>query len=172
MVNLKEMNIIYMKNSNEIKIFGKEFIKNNKSNCKIIVKGKEQAITEYLQINDSINENEELEITFKEINKIENMSYLFSGCLSLKKIEGISEFISKYVNNVSNIFNDCSFLKSLPDILNWDTSNVTDMSYMFRNCSSLKTLPDISNWRTSKVTNIKGIFSGCKLLEKMPDISK
>jgi len=169
---LKELKLIYnLNNSTEIKIFGKEFVKNNKNNCKIIFGGQEQEISEYLKINDNIKENENLEITFKEINKIDNMSHLFSGCLSLKEILGISEFISKSVTNVSNIFNNCSSLK-LPDKLNWKTNNITDMSFMFRNCSSLESLPDISNWNTKEVTNIKGIFSGCKLLKEIPDISK
>jgi len=170
--NLKELTLIYnLNNSTEIKIFGKEFVKNNKNNFKIIFEEQEQEISEYLKINNDVKKDGKLKIKFKEINKIENMSHLFSGCLSLTDITGISEFITKYVTNVSNIFNNCSSLK-LPDKLNWETNNITDMSFMFRNCSSLESLPDISNWNTKEVTNIKGIFSGCKLLKEIPDISK
>ena len=159
-----------LKNYNEIKIFGKEFVKNNKNNCRVIIEGKEQEISENLEINNNIK-NGELKITLKEINIIENMSHLFSGCFSLKEIEGIKEFITKFVTDVSYIFNDCSNLKLLPE-LKWDTRNITDMSCMFRNCSSLESLPDISKWNTKNVTNIKGIFSGCKSLKNIPDISK
>ena len=171
--NLNVMKITYnINNSNEIKIFGKEFVKNNINNCKIKFEKKEQKISEYFKINDNIKENKELEITLTETNIITNMSHLFSGCLSLIKIDDTSEFNTKFVTNMSNIFNDCSNLESLPDKLDWDTTQIKDMSSMFRNCSSLKELPDISKWKTYDVTNIKGIFSGCKNLKEIPDISK
>ena len=171
--NLNEINIIYnTNNSNKIKIFGKEFVKNNINNCEIIYKGKEQKISEYFEINNNIKENGELEIILKETNIITNMSHLFSGCLSLIEIRGISQIDTKFVTNMSNIFNDCSYLRYLPDELVWDTNQITDMSCMFRNCSSLRCLPDISKWKTYNVTNLKEIFSGCESLEEIPDISK
>jgi len=171
--SLNEIKIIYnISNLNNIKIFGKEFVKNNINKCEIIYEGKQQKLSEYFKINDNIKENGKLEITLKETNVITNMSHLFSGCLSLRKIEDISEFNTKFVTNMSNIFNDCSNLESLPNKLDWDTTQITDMSSMFRNCSSLKKLPDISKWKTYDVTNIKGIFSGCKNLKEIPDISR
>ena len=170
---LNEMNIIYnINNSNEIKIFGKEFVKNNINKCEIIFEGRKQKISEYFKITDNIKEKGKLKIKLKEIETISNMSYLFSGCLSLIEIEDISDFNTQFIENVSNIFNDCSYLKKLPKKLDWDTNQITDMSFMFRNCSSLERLPDISKWKTCNVTNIKGIFSGCKSLKEIPDISK
>ena len=37
-----------------IRIFGENFVKNNKNNCKLIINGKEQEIAEYLTIDDNI----------------------------------------------------------------------------------------------------------------------
>ena len=46
-----EINIIYdIKRGNEIKIFGKEFVKNNKNICKMIIDNKEYEITERYNI--------------------------------------------------------------------------------------------------------------------------
>ena len=103
------------KNENEIKIFGSDFIKNNKDKCKIIYEEKEYEIKEKFNIDDKIN-NEILEIKLKGINNITNMGYMFSGC-----------------SNLSN----------LPDISKWNTNNVTYMNNMFSGCSNLSNLPDL-----------------------------
>ena len=70
--NINEMIIEYIiKKENKIKLFGKQFIKNNKKNCKIIIDNKEQDIIEYL----NVNKNEKiLKIKLKEINTITDMS--------------------------------------------------------------------------------------------------
>ena len=105
---INEMIIIYKtENKSRIRIFGEQFIKNNKKNCKIIIENKEQDISEYINVNEKITN---LKIKLKEIKTITNMSYMFS---------------------------DCKSLISLPDISNWNTNNVTDMSHMFDNCESL-----------------------------------
>ena len=54
------------------------------------------------------------------------------------------------INNMSFLFYECKSLKLLPDISKWDLSNTKNISYMFSECSSLEELPDISNWNTKK----------------------
>ena len=61
------------KNKNEIRIFGKEFVKNNKNICKIEIKGKEQELQEKYRTN---NYNI-LEIKLIGIKDITDMSYIF-----------------------------------------------------------------------------------------------
>ena len=53
---LNEITIIYKIKGNEvgIKLFGEEFIKNNKDKCKIIIENKEQDIVEYIKINEEM----------------------------------------------------------------------------------------------------------------------
>ena len=93
----------------KIKLFDKNFIENNKDNCKIIIEDKEYELMEYFNINKLKNKNNNiLSIELKGIENITNMSYMFSWCSSLN---------------------------SLPDISNWNTTNVTDMSCMFYGCS-------------------------------------
>ena len=99
---INEMTIIYkIEDKYRIKLFGEEFIKNNKNKCKIIIDNKEQNIIEYLNVN--INQKL-LKIKLKEIKTITNMYFMFSNCESLT---------------------------SLPDISNWNTNNIINMSLMF-----------------------------------------
>ena len=105
---INEIIIIYkIEGKDEIKLFGEEFIENNKINCKIIIENKEQNLVSYLKVNKN---QEILKIKLKIIKTITNMSYMFYNCKSLI---------------------------SLPDISNWNTNNVTNMSEMFSNCVSL-----------------------------------
>ena len=183
----------------ENKIFGENFVKNNKNKCKMIINGKEIEISSYLD-NETINLfKDKIEIKLKGINKIIDSSFMFCGCISLKslldisnwnvknvnkmkcmfflcqKLENISDISNWDINNVtdmSGIFQLCSSLKSLPDISKWNTNKVVDMECMFSKCSSLKTLPDISKWNTNNVTNMYGMFLNCSSLKTLPDISK
>jgi len=56
--NNSEIDIIYKKSGNnedKLKIFGEEFVKNNKDKCKIIYNNKEYELKEYLE--DIPNDN-------------------------------------------------------------------------------------------------------------------
>ena len=66
------------------------------------------------------------------------MNHMFSGCLSLKKL------------NLSN----------------FNTNNVTTCENMFYECISLKEL-NISNLNINNLTNINGMFSECSYKLKM-----
>ena len=130
--DISEINIIYDVNrESNNRIFGSEFVKNNKNICKMIIDNKEYEITEKYKVKRK--NNNKLEIKLKGIDNVTDMSYMFKGCSSL------------------------SFL---PDISKWNTNNIKDMSYMFEGCSSLSSLPDISKWNTNNVTNMKSMFWG------------
>ena len=103
---------------------------------------------------------------------VTNMEGVFRGCFSLISLPDISKWDTSNVTNMSNMFNDCKDLKKLPDISKWNTNNVTNMSLMFAGCKSLKELSDISKWNTNNVTNMSYMFSGCSSLKSLPDISK
>ena len=104
--------IIYKieKNKDKIKLFGENFVSNNKDNCYIIIEGKKEKIFSELKLNKNQKENNKLEIKLIKISPIINLS---------------------------NMFNECSSLESLPDINKWDTKNIINMSYMFYNCNKL-----------------------------------
>ena len=106
-------------------------------------------------------------INFKKFSRnninINNMSYMFYGCSSLKKLN-LSNFITNKVTNMSYMFSLCSSLKDI-NLSNFNTNNVTNMSYMFLGCSSLKKL-NLSNFITDNVINMSYMFFGCSSLKK------
>jgi surface protein len=156
-----KMTIIYNNNDkNKIKLFGEDFIKNNKDNCYLIINNKKQELTEYIEI----KEQQKLEIKLYETKNITDMSGMFCNCSSLSSLPDISKWDAKNITDMSCMFRDCSSLSSLPDISKWDTKNVTNMHYMFRFCSSLNSLPDISKWNTKNVTDMSYMFHCCRSL--------
>ena len=111
--NINEMIIKYkiddnIKYSKDIRIFGDEFVKNNKDKCKIIIKGKEFELSTHFNINIKKLKNNIFEIKLKGMKQITNISFMFRG-----------------------IHYDYIPLLSLSDISKWNTRNVTDMSFMF-----------------------------------------
>ena len=175
-----EMTIIYeVEDYNKtIRIFGENFVKNNKNNCKLIINGKEQEIAEYLTIDDNIKKiiiEKNLVIRLKEIKTITDMSCLFSFCFSLKSLPDISKWNTENVINMRSLFRGCQKLYKLPDISNWNTKNVTDMSYMFCSCG-VNYLPDISKWNIENVKNLSWMFAQPRIGHAdaiyFPDISK
>ena len=168
---LNKISIVYKveKRKENIKLFGIQFVENNKKKCHIIINGKKRELSEYFISN--INEYEKLEVKLIETEPITNMSYMFSECKSLISLPDISKMYTGNITNMSFMFHDCEALKSLPDISNWDTRNVTNMSCMFKTCILLFSLPDISKWNTRNVTNMESMFYECLSLVDLPDIS-
>ena len=108
--DISEINIIYdIKKGINIRIFGYNFVENNKNICKMIIDNKEYEITERYNIKKN-NNNSKLKIILKGINNITNINDMFYNCLSLL---------------------------SLPDISKWNTNNTTHMSGMFIGCSNI-----------------------------------
>ena len=73
--------MLYANSPNEgiIKIFGEEFIKNNKNKCIIIYKNKIYPLKEYFYLSDTEKEKF-LEILIIEIDNISDKSYMFHNC--------------------------------------------------------------------------------------------
>ena len=88
-----------IKDEKKIKLFGKEFVGNNKNICKIIINNKEIPLSEYYIIENE--SKSELELKLTGINNITNINSMFSCCNSLL---------------------------SIPNIQKWNTSKITDMS--------------------------------------------
>ena len=169
---LNELTIKYKigLNSTSIKIFGKKFVDNNSSNCKLLIEGKSFTLSEFYQINRY--KSGFLMVKMIETKKITDMSKMFHNCSDLLSLTDFSNWNTNKVVNIKNIFDGCSSLSSLPDISKWDISQVKNISYIFNECMLLKSLPDISKWNTSNVEKMNGVFSKCNSLSSLPDISK
>ena len=169
--NSDEITIIYRNNKNKkaIKIFGYNFVKENRAICKIIFEGKKYKLKEYFK-----NYSKDiLIIKLKYINHIRSIKYMFHKCTALSSIPDINKLNINKFNDLSFMFYDCQLLSSLPKgISNWDTSNITHMYFMFYNCKSLTSLPDISKWNLSNIQNIECMFCNCISLSFLPDIYK
>ena len=171
--NNNEITIVYKITQRKIvRLFGKEFVENNKDNCKIIIEGKEYDLSSHFNIENIKNKNRKLTIKLKIDSNITNISGMFAECSSLLYVLDISKLNKFNITMMKNMFYGCSNLVSLSDISTLDINNVTNIKNFFYGCSSLTSLPDISNWSTGKITNIKNIFSGCSNLSDLPDISK
>jgi len=120
---VNEITAIYKVNDekNKIRIFGSDFVKNNKDKCKIIYENEIYDLTEYFNIKPK---NDNLRIILKGIRNITNMSYIFSKCSSLLSLPDISLWNTSKVTDMNNMFNGCSSLLSLPDFLILDASKV------------------------------------------------
>ena len=64
------------------------------------------------------------------------MSGMFYNCSSLSSLPDISKWNTNNVENMSWMFCDCSSLKEL-NLNNFNTNNVTYMSKMFTGCGGL-----------------------------------
>ena len=118
-----EISIIYKINQkqNNLKIFGSNFVDNNKNICKIIYNDKVYELKEYLDIDKIDLSKEFLEIKLNGINQITNLDNMFCNCKELF-----------YVSDFSKI----------------EISNIISKKDMFYNCPSLIHFPDISNWQS------------------------
>ena len=162
----------------KLRLFGEEFVKNNKYNCVIILNGNTQDLSEHIYIDEKMRTKGYMEIHLKEIKPIHSMSHMF--CRGIEEadrmlvtfIKDFSEWDTRYITDMSYLFCCCEELEKLPDISSWNTSNVIDMSNMFSYCGKLEYLPDISNWDTSNVINMSHMFANGWKIKELPDISK
>ena len=170
---LNQMTIIYKipKKKDSLRVFGDNFVNNNKNNCYFLLNGEKRNLDKFLRLNPEQKNNNIFKIKLIETKKITDMSYMFFGCGLLEALPDISEWDTKNVTKLDNIFNHCKSLKELSDISKWDTMNVKYMNGMFSECYSLKYLPDISKWDTKNVKYMNGMFFKCCLLKYLPDIS-
>ena len=100
-ITLKYLKMRKMK----IRIFGEQFVKDNKKKLNIEIDGEIRELSEFY-------DNREVKNKIIDINII-----------------GMEK-----VNDMSHMFDGCSSLSSLPDISKWNTSNVNNMNHMFDGC--------------------------------------
>ena len=95
--------------------------------------------------------------------KLNNLSFMFKNCSSLKEIS-FNSFKTDKVTKMKAMFLQCNELEYL-DLSNFDTSYVTDMGFMFNKCHKLKQIKGINNFKTIKCTNMISMFQECNELE-------
>jgi len=172
--SIDEVKLIYKidKSKLNVKIFGADFVKNNKDRCKIRHSQGTIELREYFDIDDNLKNKEILEIILVGITKVTNMNNMFQECRTLLTISDMSKLDMTKVTDISGMFSICESLTAIPDISRWNTVNITSMAALFLFCQSIQSIPDISNWNTSNVKNISSLFGICQNLKSLPDISR
>ena len=105
-----------------------------------------------------------LNLSSFDTRNVITMCAMFSNSKNLAIIDIDKEkFITDKLANMSWMFTGCESLKQI-DFSNFNTSNATDMQHMFEQCKSFTRL-DLTSFDTSKVTNMESMFAGCEKLE-------
>ena len=184
----KEIGIIYIipKKLHDLRLFGDDFVKNNKDKCKLLFydekrdKEIEYELCSLLKTDfiTDITEPKESCNCFRVVLKLNedltDLSSMFKGCINLIAFDHFfSNLKTEKVTTMSGMFEGCIFLQDFENIEQLKTSSVTDMSYMFKNCSYISDL-DLTGWDISSVKTIKGMFEGCEKLDiliGLPDLN-
>ena len=173
---VNQMNIIYdiNKNMDKIRLFGNTFVKNNKSNCYLLIDGKQNELVAQLKLTDDQKNKSTLEIKLIEIkNKtINNIDYMFFNCTFLKSLPDISKWNLKNTTTIYAMFYNCISLISLPDLTNLDKEKIFDINYNLYGCNLLESLLYISKWDTKEMSKIDSSYFDSFLLNKLDDISE
>ena len=170
----KEIIIIYGVDNTDfdrVKIFGEEFVKNNKDKFVLLVNEKIHELCVFLRRDEITIVQNLFKIGLVQTQLFTNMSHMFEKVCCLLSVLNISDLNTEHVNNMSGLFFSCTGLQEIPNLGYLNTSEVTDMSFMFESCTSLRNIADISNWNTSKVKTMKAMFESCESLFDLPDIS-
>ena len=178
-------NITYKFFEGSFELFGKEFVKNNKDKCSMIIKGKKYGIIKNIYLKefekyDIKEEDEILEVKLiaKEIKNslikldlsstntqnVEDMGYMFKDCKNLINLD-VSSFNTQNVKEMIGIFEGCESLVNL-NLSSFNTQNIEDMRYMFKDCKSLINL-DLSSFNTQNVEYVYWMFRDSKKLIKL-----
>jgi surface protein len=160
------------KDAKKIKIFGCEFVKNNKNNFDLFIKGRKYNFRDELDKVFWSDKDKIIEITIREKNRCTNMKNMFSGCSSLIAISNKSTWDTSNVTDMSFMFYGCKRLRELPNMSSWNTANVKDMSHMFRECLSIEIVDQIEKLNTSKVTNMSYMFYECSSMISLGSLDK
>ena len=183
--------------SGRIKIFGENFVKNNKGRSLIMYKNNIFELNEYFSIEDIEDENK-VEILLIELDDISNKSYMFQDCHLLEEFSSYienkkeSEIItidehSLYSNiriNISENNTDTENNSTVADLLiilnknikfNKSFSNslspLNDNKYTSSELDPKSSLSDIQKKDTIYLINISNLFEGCKSLISIKGIS-
>ena len=124
------------------------------------------------QVKIAQNNIQDLSFCFKDCSSLKNveigdthlatnMAFMFYGCTQLTKIP---LFDTSSVTNMYRAFKDCYSLVELPLL---DMSSATNMDECFNDCYSLKSVP---LFNTSNVTSMNGTFNNCVSLDSFPSL--
>lgn len=91
-----------------------------------------------------------IQVTDFNVANATDLSYMFSGCQAIDKLD-VSSWTTSKATTIEGMFQDCYALSEL-NTKKFVTTGITSMKYLFKGCRSLATL-DLSSFDT---THLKG----------------
>ena len=167
------------KNTEKLTILGKDFIKNNKNKCKLIINNKKCQLKDIILIKSIKKSNMKLVLN----KNIYNKSFMFKNCVKLESLIQISN-----VHDIENLLNDEPMIdvneREKNNLNNFsDTySDTDDSDYSFSEITK-KTEENSDKFEIVKIYQklnflmdnniiLKEMFYNCKSLKILPDLSK
>ena len=170
-------------NGRYIKLFGYEFVNNNKDKCKIIYNEKEYDLMEYFTFDNNYNHNSN-KIQLRINNNITDISYMFHQCKKLLSIRDLSDE-NFNITDINKSFDGNNFYNYSEKS---DISNEINKSETFYNdnlilptiqkntySSAYNEINELNYFKENiftNVTNMSEMFRECSSLISLPDISK
>jgi len=170
-------------NGRYIKLFGSDFVDNNKDKCKIIYNEKEYNLIEVFKFDNNYNHNSN-KIQLRINNNITDISYMFYECKELLSIRDLSDE-NFNITDINQSFDDNNFNNYSEKSNN---SNEIDKSETFyndnlilssiqknTNSSAYNEINELNYFKENIFTNVTDMmwmFNGCSSLISLPDISK
>ena len=153
--NKDVINLIYFTEKENIteNIFGTKFVLNNIKNIEIIIDGETFELIDKYELKKGENN-----IKIKIKNKINNLSYMFYDCNTLKNIEELKYLDTKNVNNFSHMFCYCNLLSNIKPLEKWNVSNGNNFSYMFSYCNEISDIIPLGKWNVSNGNDFSFMF--------------
>ena len=99
-----EIDLLYEGNDKLEKIFGEDFVDENQDNIELYINGEKNELTSEYELKKGINN---IKLVIK--NKLENLSFMFDECKTLKNIDGLKYLNTENCESFESLFNG-SFL--------------------------------------------------------------
>ena len=106
----------------------------------------------------SLDKVESIQFTNCDFSNVTDLSYLFSGCLSLKELD-LSVFKNVKITNMEGAFQKCSSLTGI-DLSMLDTSRLTNAKSLFYDCKKITSI-DLTGWNVRYVRDMSNMFYDC-----------
>ena len=142
---------------------------NNISYIKCTYEIKDNNYIQIINNRDKEDVNEEIESKIKIWNNAKKENLIFKKQFNRKGIYNIYFIIEKKLNNMSFMFNNCSSLKKI-NFISFKTDQVTNMSAMFEEYHELEYL-DLSNFNTSNFNDMSWRFNRCHKIKQIKGIN-
>ena len=159
----------------EIKLFGEDFVKNNKNILSLIINNKKSELVEKTYVNEKYLEvilvQKSVNYDDEENKYIKNLSFMFNFCnfdyITINEVKGRKKIDLSEVSDISYIFGNCVELKEIDVDFFKDMHKIEKMEFLFSGCKKLTNISNIDHLNTSKISSMKRIFNDCKMLENL-----